>query len=81
MAGRNAPMPGGFTDGFADAGLEDSRCGRIHLFHAPVFRPWGRDHVLEDGQRMIRYLIFSKEPLDVVYNPDGTIDAIYTSYE
>ena len=42
---------------------------------------WGRDHVLEDGQRMIQYLIFAKEPLDVVYNSDGTINAIYTSYE
>ncbi len=42
---------------------------------------WGRSHVLASGQRMTRYMIFSKEPLDVVYNGDGSVDAIYTSYE
>ena len=30
---------------------------------------------------MIQYMIFDREPLDVVYNNDGSIDQIYTSYE
>jgi hypothetical protein len=47
----------------------------------PEKSSWGRDHVLRDGQRMTQYLIFGKEPLDVVYNADGTVDTIYTSYE
>lgn len=30
---------------------------------------------------MVQYLIFGKEPLDVVYNSDDSIDTIFTSYE
>jgi hypothetical protein len=41
----------------------------------------GSNHQLQEGDRMIRYLIFGKEPLDVVYSSDGTVDAMYTSYE
>ncbi len=47
----------------------------------PESSSWGRNHVLREGQRMTRYLIFGKEPLDVVINADGTLDAVYTSYE
>ena len=42
---------------------------------------WGVDHVLQIDQVMVQYMIFGKEPLDVVYFKDGTIEAIYTSYE
>ena len=41
----------------------------------------GRNHVLTPGQRMTRYLIFNKEPLDIAYNQDGTIAGFYVSYE
>ena len=42
---------------------------------------WGRNHVMTTGQRMVQYLIFDKESLDVVCFEDGSIDTIYTSYE
>ena len=42
---------------------------------------WERGHVLKRGQHMTQYLIFGKEPLDVVFFADGSIDAIYTSHE
>jgi len=29
---------------------------------------WGRDYVLKPDERMIQYLIFAKEPLDVVFD-------------
>lgn len=47
----------------------------------PVQSYMGRDHVLAPGQRMTRYLIFDKEPLDIVYDKDGTIAGFYVSYE
>lgn len=48
---------------------------------APSDSMWGNEHVFDPGQYMIQYLIFAKEPLDVVFSEDGSIDAIYTSYE
>lgn len=48
---------------------------------SPEVPGWGSNHKLREGDRMIRYLIFGKEPLDVVYASDGTVDAVYTSYE
>jgi len=47
----------------------------------PTDSMWGRGHELTHGQKMIQYLIFGKEPLDVVYSDQGSIEAIYTSYE
>ncbi len=41
----------------------------------------GRDHVITPGQRMTRYLIFDKEPLDIVYNKDSSVAGFYVSYE
>ena len=41
----------------------------------------GRNHVITPGQRMTRYMIFDKEPLDIVYNEDGSIAGFYVSYE
>ncbi len=60
--------------------------GRLFVLYSkssitPEQSSWGRDHVLTEGQRMTRYLIFGKEPLDIVYNADGAIDEIFTSYE
>ena len=48
---------------------------------SPSQSSWGRDHQMKSGQRMVQYLIFGKEPLDVVYNSDDSIDTIFTSYE
>lgn len=54
---------------------------RSEMEITPAVPGWGSSHKLEEGDRMIRYLIFGKEPLDVVYASDGTVDAVYTSYE
>lgn len=48
---------------------------------SPSASMWGREHILQAGQHMTQYVIFGKEPLDVVFFADGSIDAIYTSYE
>lgn len=58
---------------------------RIHApYSQKVINPsessWGGDHVLREGQKMIRYRILG-EPLDVVVSAEGTIDTFYTSYE
>lgn len=59
---------------------------RIHVPHSrniidPSKSLWGSGHEMKEGQFMVQYLIFGKEPLDVVYYPDHTIEFIYTSYE
>lgn len=61
----------------------ESRLGAFYTKRAisPGVSSWGRDHVMKNGQRMTQYLIFNKEPLDVVYNADDTVDTVYTSYE
>jgi hypothetical protein len=47
----------------------------------PAQSSWGNKHILTPGQRTERYMIFGKEPLDVVFSADGSIASIYTSYE
>jgi hypothetical protein len=47
----------------------------------PAESPWGRDHVLRAGDKMIQYMILWGAPLDVVYDRDEKVVAIYTSYE
>ena len=44
---------------------------------------WGKRHQLQDGERMVQYRILwnSKCPLDVVYDRNDNIKAIFTSYE
>lgn len=44
---------------------------------------WGRGHELQPGERMMQYRILWNQncPLDVVYDSDGHVRAIYTSYE
>ena len=73
-------------DAWISARTEGELEARLPLFRSeteitPKVPGWGSNHKLEDGDRMIRYLIFGKEPLDVVYSSDGTVDAMYTSYE
>ncbi len=48
---------------------------------APSNSMWGRDYVLKPDERMIQYLIFSKEPLDVVFDRESRVVAAFTSYE
>jgi hypothetical protein len=47
----------------------------------PKDSPWGHEYQLNNGERMIRYLIFNKEPLDVVYGSNDEVIVIFTSYE
>ncbi len=47
----------------------------------PAESSWGRNHVLDRGHRMIRYMILWNAPLDVVYDENNGIVRIYTSYE
>jgi hypothetical protein len=42
---------------------------------------WGKHHELQEGERMVQYLIMWREPLDVVYNSSNQIVRIFTSYE
>ena len=42
---------------------------------------WGRDYEFRKGERMVQYLIFSKEPLDVVYDEENKVIRMFTSYE
>jgi hypothetical protein len=42
---------------------------------------WGYNYKLKENEKMIQYLLFKTEPLDVVYDKYNTIIAIYTSYE
>jgi hypothetical protein len=65
---------------------EEDLESRLFAFYSkfqiePANSYMGRDHVLKPGQIMTRYMIFNKEPLDVVYNADMTMDAFYPSYE
>ena len=48
---------------------------------APSDSMWGRSYVLKPDERMIQYLIFAKEPLDVVIDRESRVVAAFTSYE
>ena len=61
-------MDGGEDGGGASGELAGFRS---EMEISPEVPGWGSKHKLEEGHRMIRYLIFGKEPLDVVYASDG----------
>jgi hypothetical protein len=42
---------------------------------------WGDNYVLQPGERMVQYLVFGKEPLDVVLDGESRVVAAFTSYE
>ena len=42
---------------------------------------WGRDYVLKPDERMIQYLVFAKEPFDVVLDRESNVVVAFTSYE
>jgi hypothetical protein len=48
---------------------------------APSNSMWGRDHVLKPDKRMVQYLVFAKEPLDVVFDRESRVVVTFTSYE
>ena len=41
----------------------------------------GRDYVLRPNERMVQYLVFGKEPFDVVFDSGSSVVAAFTSYE
>ena len=47
----------------------------------PKDSDWGFDYQLKEGEKMTRFLIFEKEPLDVVHDGNGVISQTFTSYE
>ena len=60
---------------------------QLHGYSSREIQPkdsiWGSGHELQPGERMMQYrILWNKNcPLDVVYDPDGQVRAIYTSYE
>jgi len=48
---------------------------------APSNSMWGGDYALKPGERMVQYLIFAKEPLDVVFDSQSRVVTAFTSYE
>ena len=59
----------------------------LHCYSLREIQPkesmWGNGYNLKDGERMMQYgILWNKKcPLDVVYDKDDNISAIYTSYE
>ncbi len=47
----------------------------------PSQSAWGSKHPMQTGDKMIQYLLFWTQPLEVVYDRDDRMSAIYTSYE
>ncbi|MEO5715363.1 MAG: hypothetical protein ABIT37_17930 [Luteolibacter sp.] len=47
----------------------------------PAQSGWGRNHPMQDGDKMIQYLLFWTQPLEVVYDKNDRMIASYTSYE
>jgi hypothetical protein len=61
----------------------DARMGAFYTKHSinPKDSLWGRNYSLKPGERMVQYLIFGKEPLDVVFDRQSRVVIIFTSYE
>ncbi len=61
----------------------DARIGAFHTKRSitPKDSLWGKSHSLKPGERMVQYLIFGKEPLDVVYDRQSRVVVVFTSYE
>jgi hypothetical protein len=60
--------------------------GRMWAFYtkrsiAPSNSMWGWHYPLKPDERMVQYLVFSKEPLDVVFDRESRVVAAFTSYE
>lgn len=48
---------------------------------SPMDSSWGRYYTLKPNERMVRYNIMLRAPLDVVFDNEDRIIGIYTSYE
>ena len=48
---------------------------------APSNSMWGSSYTLGPGEHMVQYLIFAKEPLDVVFDRQSRVVAAFSSYE
>ena len=57
----------------------DRRMAAFYTKQSISLPMWG--HVPKPGERRIRYLIFSKEPFDVVLDNKSRIVAAFSSYE
>lgn len=57
----------------------------LYLYSTKTILPsqsmWGWNYELKDDEKMVQYLLLWKAPLDVVYDSNDNIRAIYTSYE
>jgi len=57
----------------------------LHLYSTKRIEPrdsmWGNCYELHPNEQMIQYSIMWCEPLDVVYDDQGRIQMIFTSYE
>ena len=47
----------------------------------PRVSEWGDWYELEEGERMVRYEILGREPIDIVYDGEGRVVAVFASYE
>ena len=58
-------------------------CLSLYSHHEiePSESGWGSTHELKNGEKMVQYLLLWSAPLDVVYDADDRVVAIYTSYE
>lgn len=71
----------------ADPKTKDDLEKYLHFYSLREIQPkdsmWGNGYDLDDGERMMQYrILWNKNcPLDVVYDKDDAIRAIYTSYE
>ena len=73
-------------DSWLAAKTERELDGRIRVYYTknsivPKQSMWGWHYSLRPGERMVQYLIFGKEPLDVVFDSDSHVIVAFTSYE
>ena len=47
----------------------------------PAQSGWGSKHEMHEGDKMVQYMIFWSQPLEVVYDKGDRMIASYTSYE
>ncbi len=71
----------------SDPQTKDELEQHIFCYKTRVIQPsesmWGNSYKLKDGERVVQYCILWDEncPLDVVYDSEDNIKAIFTSYE
>ena len=47
----------------------------------PPASAWGGSYIIKDGERMVQYMIKDHAPLEVVYDRQNRVRAVFTSYE